>query len=88
MPFHATVQERVTEMTMDGGPVVSTIVIIVAVILLIFYVVQAISMLRSSLNRTQKGIWTILFLTFSILTAFVWFFSKPKKVKRRRRRRR
>lgn len=43
---------------------------------IIFWIWQFVDMLTSRMKKKDKGIWTILFLITSILTAFVWLFVR------------
>ena len=52
---------------------------VILVLLVIFVIWEFITMILSKkLRKVDKGIWAILFVAFSILTACVWFFVKRK----------
>lgn len=53
---------------------------ILVLLIISFIIWQFITMLRSNrIRATEKGVWTILFIMFSLLTAIVWFFAKRLK---------
>ena len=55
------------------------IISILLLAIIIFVIIQFITMILSKkLRRVDKGIWAILFFTFTILTAIVWWFVKRK----------
>ena len=55
---------------------VISILVILAIIFIIF---QFITMIISKkLRKVDKGIWTILFISFSLITAVVWAIVKRK----------
>ena len=58
---------------------INLITIVLIVLALIFVVWQFISMIRSKkLNKQEKGLWTILFLVVSLITAIVWMIVDRK----------
>lgn len=58
---------------------INLITIVLIIIALVFVVWQFISMIRSKkLNKQEKGLWAVLFLVASLLTAIVWLIVRKK----------
>lgn len=58
---------------------------IILMFIIVFVIWQLISMLTSRIAPVSKGVWFILFILASFLTAIVWLFAKPRNKSKRRK---